>query len=184
MTNRGNSSFAIRAATSEDIGTLVQLIRHLAEYERLADQAKTTEALLQKYGFGEHAYYHALIVEVADGGEKNAVGFALYFFTFSTFVCRPTLFLEDLFVLPEFRRGGIGKALFIELVRIAGENECGRMEWSVLDWNEPAINFYKALGAKAMSDWTVFRLDEEGISRLRRDNEPSPSRKPKVPVGC
>jgi len=167
------SSFAICEATKNDVPTLLWLIKHLAVYEKLADKAVATEEMFLKYGFGEPCYFRALLSEVDKEGEKSAVGFALYFFTFSTFVGRPTLYLEDLFVLPEYRGCGIGKALFMELVRIASEKECGRMEWSVLNWNESAIKFYEALHAVPMSDWTVFRLDQEGIHRLINQNDQS-----------
>ncbi len=170
MTNQNTSSFTIREATQNDISTLLQLIKHLAVYEKLADKAIATEEMFLRYGFGERRYFQALLSEEKNGGKKSAVGFALFFFTFSTFAGRPTLYLEDLFVLPEFRGCGIGKALFMELVRIAGEKECGRMEWSVLNWNESAIHFYTALGAQPMSDWTVFRLDREGIGKLNQQD--------------
>ncbi len=170
MIDHKTSSFTIREATEKDVSTLLRLIKQLAIYEKLADKAVATEEMLLRYGFGEPRYFQALLSAVDKESEKSAVGFALYFFTFSTFVGKPTLYLEDLFVLPEHRGHGIGKALFMELVRIAREKECGRMEWSVLNWNEPAIRFYEALYAVPMSDWTVFRLDESGISNLLKSS--------------
>lgn len=156
----------IRKATAEDAATLLQLIQGIAEYERLSDSVRcTTDSLLQ-YGFSQRPFFEALLYDMSEEQGLRTVGFALYFFTYSTFTGKPTLYLEDLFVRPEYRGHGIGSKLFAELVRIANEVGCGRMEWSVLDWNEPAINFYQKLGAVAMSEWTVFRLDETALSQL------------------
>jgi GNAT superfamily N-acetyltransferase len=145
--------FTIRAAQSSDAGILLTLIRELAEYERLLDAVVATEDDLRRALFGEERCAEALIAE--SGGD--AAGFALFFTTFSTFVGRPGIWLEDIYVRPAFRRHGIGLALFRQVAALAIERHCGRMEWSVLDWNEPAINFYRRLGATAMSDWTTFR---------------------------
>jgi GNAT superfamily N-acetyltransferase len=150
----------IRQAHERDVDILLGLVKQLAVYEKLAEQAVATKESFLKYGFSERPYFEALIAEEKQDDKMKAVGFALYFFTFSTFVGKPSLYLEDIFVLPEYRKNGIGRALLHKLVEIARLNDCGRMEWSVLDWNEPAIQFYRSLGAKSMSDWTVYRLDE------------------------
>jgi GNAT superfamily N-acetyltransferase len=159
---------ALRPATRRDVSTILALIRGIAEYERLAHEVENTEARLREHGFGQRRIFEAILAE--RGG--RAVGFALYFFTFSTFTGRPTLYLEDLFVAPEERRGGIGSQLLTRLARIAVERKCGRMEWSVLDWNSPARDLYFKLGAKAMEEWTVFRMTPEAFGRLARDGVP------------
>ena len=152
----------IRAATREDIPTILQLIRDLAEYERAPNEVKATEEQLLDVLFGERP-----CAEVALGFENDApVGFAVFFQNFSTWLGRPGLYLEDLFVKPEERGKGYGRALLVHLAKIARERGCGRMEWAVLDWNEPAIEFYRALGAVPMEEWTVFRLTGEGITNL------------------
>jgi GNAT superfamily N-acetyltransferase len=155
----------LRQATKADVPTILELIRGIAEYERLSHEVKTTEALLQEHGFGRRRIFEAILAE-RDG---QALGFALYFFTFSTFTGRPTLYLEDLFVVPPERRGGIGSRLLTRLAQIAEERDCGRMEWSVLDWNTPARDLYFKLGAKSMDAWTVFRMTPEVFGRLARE---------------
>jgi len=167
--NTENENFTIRKATKDDAETIHFFIEKIAEYERLSDQVESSGENIRKYGFGERPYFETLLGEIDTDSGKKAVGFALYFFTYSTFTGKPTLYLEDIFVLEEHRGKGYGKALFIELVRIAREMECGRMEWSVLDWNEPAIIFYKNLGARPMDEWTVFRLDKNAIAKLVAD---------------
>ena len=152
----------IRPATEADLGTIEELIRALAEYERMADEVVMTDELLRQNLFGERPYAEVLIAEV-DG---EAAGFALFFHNFSTFVGRPGIYLEDLFVKPEHRAKGFGKALLKRLAEIAVERGCGRMEWAVLDWNEPAIGFYRKLGARPNDDWTVFRLAGESLRNL------------------
>jgi GNAT superfamily N-acetyltransferase len=152
----------IRPATEADLGTIEELIRALAVYERLADQVVMDAGLLRKGLFGDHPYAEVLIAEV----EAEPVGFALFFHNFSTFVGRPGIYLEDLFVKPEHRGEGIGRALLKRLAEIAVERECGRLEWAVLDWNESAIGFYKKLGARPNDDWTVFRLAGESLRHL------------------
>jgi GNAT superfamily N-acetyltransferase len=144
----------IRQAGPDDVGTILGLIKELATYERLADLAVATQDLLRQNLFGERRFAEALLAEE----EGAAVGFALFFHTFSTFLGRPGLYLEDLFVQPEHRRKGLGRALLAELARVALARGCGRMEWAVLDWNHDAIAFYESLGAVAMSDWTTYRL--------------------------
>jgi GNAT superfamily N-acetyltransferase len=159
---------ALRPATAADVPTILALIRGIAEYERLSHEVEATEALLREHGFGRRPVYEAIVAE-RDG---RAVGFALYFFSFSTFKARPTLYLEDLFVVPEERRAGIGSRLLTRLAQIAVERHCGRMEWSVLDWNTPARDLYFKLGAKAMDEWTVFRMTPEAFGRLAREGIP------------
>jgi GNAT superfamily N-acetyltransferase len=149
---------------------LLELIRGIAEYERLSHEVEATEALLRRHGFGPRPVFEAVLAERG----RHAVGFALYFFTFSTFKARPTLYLEDLFVRPEERGRGVGRQLLVHLARIAVERECGRMEWSVLDWNTPARDFYFKLGAVAMDEWTVFRMTPEAFGRLAREADTGP----------
>ena len=152
----------IRAAVPGDETLLLELIRELAEYERLADEVEATPAVLAESLFGEQAAAEAVIAE----WEGEVAGFALFFTNFSTFVGRPGLYLEDLYVREAFRGRGIGKGLLLHLAGIARQRNYGRMEWSVLDWNQPAIDFYHSLGAKPMDEWTVFRLDESALQRV------------------
>ena len=152
----------IRPGRVEDISTIAQLIRELAEYERLSHEVTFTEAELRRHLFGPTPRAEVLIAE--DGGA--AVGFALYLHNFSTFLGRPGIYLEDLFVRPAHRHKGHGQAMFRELARIAVERGCGRFEWAVLDWNKPAIDFYRSLGAVAMHDWTIFRVTGEALQKL------------------
>lgn len=149
----------IRRARPGDEALVLRFIRELAVYEKLAHEVVADEAALRANLFGERPYAEVLIAEDAVG----PAGFALYFFTFSTFLARPTLYLEDLFVSPERRGHGIGEALLRSLARIAVDRGCGRMEWSVLDWNEPALRFYRRLGATPMSEWTVQRLTGDAL---------------------
>jgi GNAT superfamily N-acetyltransferase len=158
--------YKIRPATEEDVSDILSLVKKLAEYEKLSHEVTATSELFRENGFGKTSHYSCLL---ADGGmnlDTRYFGFALYFYTFSTFKGKPTLYLEDLFVLPEFSGLGIGKSLLIRLAQIAREKKCGRMEWAVLDWNQPAIDFYRKIDAVPMDDWTVFRLDEKAIRRL------------------
>jgi GNAT superfamily N-acetyltransferase len=156
------NEFQIRPAQVEDVPVILQLIRDLATYERAPDEVTATEEQLTDVLFGERPAAEVLLAFE----RQSPVGFAVYFYNFSTWLGRAGLYLEDLFVKPEKRGKGYGRALLIELAKIARERECGRMEWAVLDWNEPAINFYRALGAKAMHEWTVFRLTRNGIAKL------------------
>lgn len=149
-------SFHIREVTPEDCPLLVQLIRELADYERLAYAMQATPDDLHRSLFIERAA-NAVLAYEAD----QPIGFALYFFNYSTFVGRKGLYLEDLYVRPEFRGKGYGKALLLHLVEVAQKEQCGRMEWSVLNWNTPAIDFYNSLGAQAMNEWTVYRLNPD-----------------------
>jgi len=146
---------------------LLALIRGLAEYERMADECVATEAALRDSLFGERPAAEAVIAYAgAEPGEP--VGFALYFTTFSTFLCKPGLYLEDLFVEPAHRGASIGKALLQRLAALARERDCGRLEWRVLDWNEPSIRFYESLGATVMKEWLLVRMTEEEFSRLAK----------------
>lgn len=155
-------NFTIRPAEIADVPVILQLIRDLAAYERAPGDVTATEEQLRNVLFGARP-----AAEVVIGFEKETpVGFAVFFHNFSTWLGRPGLYLEDLFVKPEKRGRGYGRALLVHLARIARERDCGRMEWAVLDWNEPAIQFYGKLGAKPMDEWTVFRLTSEGISGL------------------
>jgi GNAT superfamily N-acetyltransferase len=152
----------IRPATPADVPTVARLIRALAEYERLAHEVVLDEARLRDHLFGPRSFAEVLIAE--DAG--TPVGFALFFHNYSTFLARPGVYLEDLFVLPEYRGRGHGKALFVALARLAVARGCGRLEWAVLDWNEPAVGFYKSLGAVPMDEWTVYRLTGDALARL------------------
>lgn len=154
--------FQIKPATAKDVAAILQLIRELAEYERAPNDAVATEEGLREVLFGERPAAHVLI---ARAGEEP-VGFAVYFFNFSTWLGRPGLYLEDLFVRPEHRAKGYGRALLVRLAQVAHERGCGRMEWAVLNWNDSAIQFYRKLGAKPMEDWAVFRLTSDGIAQL------------------
>ena len=160
------ADFQIRPATEADLPIILRLIRDLAEYERAPEAVVATEAGLREVLFG--AKRSAEVLLALEGSEP--VGFAVYFFNFSTWLGRPGLYLEDLFVKPEKRGKGYGRALLESLAQIAHERGCGRMEWAVLDWNEPAIQFYRKLGAQPMDEWTVFRLTGEGITKLAGRN--------------
>jgi GNAT superfamily N-acetyltransferase len=155
-------SHTIRPARSDDAEAIAALIRELAAYEKLDDEARATPESLHRHLFGPRPFAEALIAEV-DG---EPVGFALFFHNFSTFRGQPGLYLEDLFVRPEFRGRGLGKSLLARLAALAVERDCGRLEWAVLDWNAPAIGFYRSLGARPMDEWTVFRVDDEALTRL------------------
>jgi GNAT superfamily N-acetyltransferase len=159
-----SAGLTIRPGTVRDVPTILALIRGLAEYERLLRECHATPAQLRRHGFGRRPYFHTLICR-RDG---RPVGFALYFFTYSTFLSRPTLYLEDLFVAPEERGRGAGRALLGALGRIAVRKGCGRLEWAVLDWNTPAIRFYKKLGAGFRKEWILTRLTGTPLRRLAR----------------
>jgi GNAT superfamily N-acetyltransferase len=155
-------NFTIRTATVGDVPIIFELIKALATYERAPNDVTATEEGLIDVLFGEKPASEVLLAFE----NERAVGFAVFFHNFSTWLGRPGLYLEDLFVRPEDRGKGYGRALLIQLAKIARERKCGRMEWAVLDWNEPAIQFYRKLGAKPMDDWTVFRLTRDGIAKL------------------
>jgi GNAT superfamily N-acetyltransferase len=152
----------IRGATQDDVPLIHALIKELAEYERLSHEVVATEEAIHRWLFGERPVAEVLICH--HGGEP--AGFALFFHNFSTFLGRPGIYLEDLYVRPEFRGAGIGRALLVHLARLARERGCGRLEWSVLDWNEPAIGFYKSIGASPVSGWTVYRVTGEALDDL------------------
>jgi GNAT superfamily N-acetyltransferase len=152
----------IRAATEDDVPLILSLIKELAEYERLSHEVVATEEALRDSLFGERPVAEVLIGHLGD----EPVGFALFFHNFSTFLGKPGIYLEDLYVRPEFRGAGIGRALLVHLARVARERGCGRLEWSVLDWNEPAIGFYKKIGASPVSGWTVYRVTGEALDDM------------------
>jgi GNAT superfamily N-acetyltransferase len=157
-----SSSAVIRAARHEDVPLLFSLVVELAEYERAAERVSGSEDLLHEALFGPRPVVEAVIAEV----DSHPVGFALFFTTFSTWLCRPGIWLEDLYVRPEWRRGGIGRALLVHVARVAAERDCGRMEWSALHWNTPALDFYDALGAERLSEWEGFRLEGETLAAV------------------
>lgn len=152
----------IRAATVDDVPLILTLIKELAEYERLSHEVVATEEVLRDSLFGEWRVAEALLGYLED----DPAGFALFFHTFSTFLGKPGIYLEDLYVRPEFRGAGVGRALLVHLAKLAKERGCGRLEWSVLDWNEPAIGFYKGVGASPVSGWTVYRVSGEALDEL------------------
>ena len=152
----------IRPATAADVTLILALIRGLAEYERAPEQVIATEEDLLRDGFGPNPFYFCLIAE-HDG---KPAGFAFYFFDYSTWIGRPGIYLEDLFVYPELRGLGIGKALLKQVAAIAVEKCCARLKWSVLDWNTPAIDFYKSMGGELMDEWTNVRIQGEALERL------------------
>ena len=166
MSEISASDFAIRPSARGDVTTILSLIRQLAEYERAPNDVVATEAGLEEALFGAHPAAEVLLGE--EGSE--AVCFALFFHNFSTWLGRRGLYLEVLFVRPNARGKGYGRALLVRLAQIGRERDGGRMEWAVLDWNEPAIQFYRKLDARPNDDWTIFRLTREGIARLAEDD--------------
>src|SRR5258707_8655069 len=159
------TDFRIRPARVEDVSIILELIRDLATYERAPNEVTVTEEQLVDVLFGERPAAEVLLA--FEG--QSPVGFAVFFYNFSTWLGRPGLYLEDLFVKPDERGKGYGRALLVELAKIARDRGCGRMEWAVLNWNEPAIKFYQALGAKPMDEWTVFGLTADKILKLAND---------------
>ena len=152
----------LRTATEHDVPLIVRFIRELAEYERLAHECVATEETVRETLFGESRYAEVLVAEEDD----QPAGFALFFHNYSTFLARPGIYLEDLYVRPEMRGRGIGKALLVRLAQIAEERNCGRLEWAVLNWNEDAIRFYRSLGATPQNEWTVYRVTGEALRNL------------------
>jgi GNAT superfamily N-acetyltransferase len=152
----------IRAATPQDVPAIARLIRGLADYERLSHVVRLEEGRLREHLFGSHPFAEVLLAEEAGA----VVGFALFFHNYSTFLAQPGIYLEDLFVEPAHRGHGHGKQLLQALARLALERGCGRLEWAVLNWNEPALQFYRSLGAEPMNEWTVYRLTGESLQRL------------------
>jgi GNAT superfamily N-acetyltransferase len=162
-------SFAVRPAQPEDAEALFGLICALADYEKLSHQVSGSAAALKQHLFGERPYAGAIVAEVPtpEAGPK-VVGLALFFYNYSTFLTQPGLYLEDLFVLPDYRQLGIGKALLLHLAQKAVTEGCGRFEWSVLDWNEPAIAFYQRMGATVLPDWRICRVMGEALTKMAR----------------
>jgi GNAT superfamily N-acetyltransferase len=156
------AALTIREAAEADVALVASLIRELADYERLLHEVRLSEDVLRDALFGERRYAEVAIAEV-DG---ETAGFALFFHNFSTFLGRPGIYLEDLFVRPPHRGAGVGRALLRHLAQLAEERGCGRLEWAVLDWNEQAIGFYRGLGARPTSGWSVYRLDGDALGRL------------------
>ena len=155
-------TLSIRSATPADLPLIAQFIRDLADYEKLAHEVRFDEAVLGDRLFGARPYAEVLIGEI-DGSPQ---GFALFFHNFSTFEGKPGIYLEDLFVRPEARGSGLGKALLSHLAKLCKERDCARLEWWVLDWNTPSIGFYQSLGAKLMDEWTVMRVDGDALTKL------------------
>ncbi|MFN0146627.1 MAG: N-acetyltransferase family protein [Dehalococcoidia bacterium] len=153
----------LRPARPSDLDTIIELIHALAEYEREPEAVKLDRETLRRHLFGDRPYAEVVMAET---GEGASAGFALFFHNFSTWEGKPGLYLEDLFVRPKYRGQGFGKALLVELARIAIERGCARLEWSVLDWNEPSIAFYKAFGAVPMDEWTTFRVTGPALTGL------------------
>ena len=158
------AALSIRRGTRRDVPTIVALIRGLAVFERLVHEVEITPAQARRHGFGRRPYFETIICRRG----RRPVGFALYFFTYSTFLGRPSLYLEDLFVLPEERGRGAGRALLRALGKVAMARGCGRMEWTVLDWNAPAIRFYRRIGARLHKEWIHTRLTGAPLRRLAR----------------
>ena len=153
---------ALRIATATDVPQILRFIRALGDYEKLSAEVVATEATLQATLFGPHRYAEVVIAD----WKAQPAGFALFFHNYSTFLAKPGIYLEDLFVDPAYRQHGIGKALLQHLARLAVERDCGRLEWSALAWNRLAIDFYLALGAVAMSEWNIYRLSGQALQRL------------------
>ncbi len=166
----------IRRARRNDVPLIFSLVVALADYERARDRVSGSEELLERALFGPQACAEAVIAEL----DRQPAGFAVFFTTFSTWLCRPGLWLEDLFVLPERRQAGVGRALLAHLAAVAQQRGCGRLEWSALDWNTPALDFYARLGAERMHDWEGFRLEGQALARLATaaaaSNRPTASR--------
>jgi GNAT superfamily N-acetyltransferase len=158
------SVFSMRTATPADIPTILRFIRLLAEYEKLSHEVTATEEQMRAHLFGEPQRAEVLLA----CEEAVPVGFAMFFHNFSTFLAKPGLYVEDIFILPEYRGKGYGRALMIQLARIATERKCGRFEWAVLAWNQPSLDFYRSLGAQPMSDWTIHRVSGAALDALAK----------------
>ena len=157
--------FTIRPATENDVAIILALIKDLAEYEHLSHEVEATEEDIRQSLFGERPVAEALIGE----HQGTPVGFALFFYNFSTFLGKPGIYLEDLYVKPQYRSNGFGRRMLAHIARLAEERNCGRFEWSVLDWNEPAIRTYDSLNAKPMKEWILYRLTGEALNRLAKE---------------
>src|SRR5215472_13377244 len=162
MSVSSQTALTIRNATAADVSLILEFIRGLAEYERAPQEAVATEADLLRDGFGPVPRFRVVIAE----WQGQPAAFAFFFFNYSTWKGRPGLYLEDLFVRPEYRGRGIGRALLVHLAKVAVEENCGRFDWQVLDWNTPAIDFYKSLGAKLLKEWQTMRVEDEALKRL------------------
>lgn len=169
MSNPGE--FRIQPATEGDVPLIFRFIRALAEYEKLAHEVVATETSLRQSLFGPQPSAEVVIAYA----ESEPAGFAVFFHNYSTFLGRPGLYLEDLFVLPEWRGQGLGRHLLSYLARLAVDRGCGRLEWAVLDWNEPAIRFYESIGAQPLADWTVYRLTGQPLQQLASEFDPGPA---------
>jgi GNAT superfamily N-acetyltransferase len=161
---RKNSALRVRSGTPRDVPVILNLVRALAKYERLTPYLRLSARRLRRDGFGRRRYFESLICTL--GG--HTVGYAIYYFMYSTFTCSPVLFIEDIFVLPEERGAGAGKAMMVELARIAVRSGCNQMEWLVLHWNAPSIAFYKKLGARLDKTWILTRLTDASLRRLAK----------------
>jgi GNAT superfamily N-acetyltransferase len=168
MEPAGKSSITVSPASEADVPVILTFIRGLAEYEKLAHTCVASEDALRRTLFGERPYAEVIIARL-DG---TPVGFALFFHNYSTFLARPGIYLEDIFVLPQHRGAGAGKALLRRVAQIARERDCGRLEWSVLDWNQPAIDFYESLGATVMPDWRICRMAGDVLETFAAGEEP------------
>lgn len=162
MENPSKNKLSIREANENDVSLILSLITELAVYEKLLNEVVATEEQLKEMLFGKKRYAEVLIANY----DNEDAGFALFFHNFSTFLGKPGIYLEDIYVKPHLRGKGIGKSLLLSLVKLAKERNCGRVEWSVLNWNKPSIKFYESLGAKPMNEWTVFRLSNDEINHL------------------
>ena len=156
------STFNIRSAVEADAGTIMSLIKELADFEHLTHEVVATREDIHRSLFGPHPFAEALIGEY----EGTAISFALFFYNFSTFIGKPGIYLEDLYVKPQYRRLGFGRRMLVHIARLAKERDCGRFEWSVLDWNKPAIRTYDQLNAKPMKEWILYRLTGEALEQL------------------
>lgn len=170
--------FRIRTATRADAATILELIRALADFEKLAKDVVATVERIEATLFSSRPAAEVIIGEIREAGTWKNAAFALYFTTYSTFLAKPGLYLEDLFVRPEFRSHGLGRKMLAELARIAVSRDCGRLEWSVLDWNKRAWEFYARLGAKPMTEWTMHRVSGTELEALAREGTTSSSATP------
>ena len=165
-------NLSFRYAAREDTGLILQFIRNLAEYENMSDQVIATPELLEEWIFDKKKAEVIFAVVKDEAHQEKEIGFALFFHNFSTFLGRAGVYLEDLFVLPEYRGKGYGKALLTRLAQIAVERGCGRLEWWCLDWNQPSIDFYKSLGAEPMDEWTTYRITGDTLQKMGRKDCP------------
>lgn len=162
-----SSQFKLRAAAPADADAIFGLVRALADYEKLADAVSGSAEQLKQHLFGTRPFGEAIVAEV----DATVIGFALFFYNYSTFLTQPGIYLEDLFVLPDYRGLGIGKALITQVAKRAIEENCGRFEWSVLDWNQPAIDFYQRLGAEVLPDWRICRVTGDRLIQMANDSD-------------